>query len=123
MVDIFIDWQRHEFDLEGEKISMELKPLTTGGVFQLMKIDLTSPDEKQIEILRSIFNDSVRNIENLTISGKPAAIEDLVNVSQLMALCSQVMIKLTEISNLSKGEEKNSSRQLTSAKEKEALTS
>jgi len=123
MVDIFIDWQRHEFDLEGEKISMELKPLTTSGIFQLMKINLESPDEKQIEVLQKIFNESARNIENLTISGKPATIDDLVNISQLMGLSSNVMVKLTEISNLSKGDEKNLIRQSNSAPSKDPLIS
>jgi hypothetical protein len=123
MVDIPMDWQMHDFSLDDEIVTIELKPLATSSVFKLMQVDLTTPDEKQLEILRDIFSQSVGKIENLTISEKPAVADDLVNVSQLMTLCSEVVIRLTEISNLKKADEKNSNRQSTSAQQKEALAS
>jgi hypothetical protein len=80
--------------------------LETGAVFQLMSINMESPDAKQIEVLLDIFSNYVRNIENLTVGGKPATPADLVNISQLMGLCGEVTMKLTQISNLQKGDKK-----------------
>lgn len=105
-IDILIDWQRHRFKVSGEPIEMELRPLETSGVFKLMALDLKSPDEKQVEIMLDIVVKYVRDIKGLTVGGQPAKPEDIVNVSQLMPLCADIMNRLTEISNLSRADEK-----------------
>lgn len=113
-MDILIDWQKHNFKINNESISCELKPLQTASVFRLMSINMQSPDGEHVEILIDIFNKHVRNIENLTIGGKPAVPSDLVNVAQLMPVCGEIMGKLTQISSIFAEDEKNSDRQSTS---------
>lgn len=113
MVDILIDWQRHEFGFAGETVAMELRPMETGAVFKLMTINRDAPDEHQLEVMAEIFSAYVRNIENLTVNGKPVTAEQIARVTQLMSLAGDIMVRLTEISQLSKAEEKNSSRQST----------
>ena len=107
MRDILIDWQKHEFNLDGENVSIELCPLAVGAVFKLMKIKTDDPDDRQIEIMTDIFNRYVRKIEGITINGKPINSEQLANTTQLMGLAADVMTKLTQISQLPKVEEKN----------------
>lgn len=106
-MDISLDWQRHEFGLNGEVISMEICPMQVGAVFQLMQIKPDSPDQKQIDIMVNIFNQYVRNIENLTINGKPITPEQIATTAQLIPLSGQVMTRLTEISRLPEADEKN----------------
>jgi len=106
-MDILLEWQRHEFSLNGEKIAMELHPMQVGAVFHLMQIKPDSPDQKQIDIMVSIFNQYVRNIENLTVNGQPITPEQIATTAQLIPLSGQIMTKLTEISRLPEAEEKN----------------
>lgn len=114
MVDISIDWQVHEFELNGETITIELCPMQVGEVFQLMRINVESPDEDQINVMRGIFEKRVRNIGNLTINNQPVSIEQLVNLTPLMGLAGEILTRLSKISDLPKVQEKNSERQSTS---------
>lgn len=122
MIDVSIDWQRQEFEFSGETVAMEMRPMETGAVFKLMSIDVSAPDERQIEIMTAIFTEYVRNIEGLTIGGKPADPAQIAKVTQLMPLAGDMMTRLTEISQLPKADEKNSSRQSTSPKSGAAST-
>ncbi len=113
MVDILIDWQSFEFEFAGETVKMELKPMDTRAVFSLMGVNTETPDSNQVDVMEAIFTDYVRNIENLTLSGEAAQPEQIAAIPQLMPLAGQIMAKLSEISNLQKGDEKNSGRQST----------
>lgn len=106
MVDILIGWQRFEFEFKGEVVAMELRPMDVKAMLKLGGIDAGSPDEKQIDIMESIYEGHVRNIENLTIGGEAATPEALANIIELSGLSNQVMTKLTEITNLPQADKK-----------------
>jgi hypothetical protein len=107
MVDVSINWQRHEFDYGGEKISVELHPMRQKPLFALLAITAMTADEKQVDVMLDIFTRYVRKIENLTVNGQPVTNEDLVNETVFMKLSGMIMERLNEISNLSKADEKN----------------
>ena len=106
-MDIKSDWQRFEFDINGETVAAELHPMKMGAIFALMRVNAEKPDDSQIEVMASIFSDYVRNLENLTVNGQPLKPEEIPQYPQLMGFCGEVMAKLTEISNLVKADEKN----------------
>lgn len=109
MVNISIDWHRYEFEYAGEKIFMELQPLETDAVFDLMNISAGSLEKQHIKIMEGIFDKYVRNIENLNVNGKPATVADLANIAQLLPLAADLMTRLTDISNLSEADDGNQS--------------
>ncbi len=111
MVDISIDWQRFEFDFNGETVSMELHPLKSKAVFMLMRVNPETADDSQIQVMQDIFAEYVRNIENLTINNQPVEPVALADYPQFMGLASEVMAKLTTISNLGEPDKKKSGKQ------------
>ncbi len=107
MVDFKTDWERHEFDLNGETVAMELKPLGVRAFLALMRVDTESPNEDQIDVMQFIFENYTRSYENLTVNGEPMTAEQLVNLAPLIGFCGKVMERLTSISELAKEDEKN----------------
>ena len=123
MVNILFDWQRHEFKFKGSMVAMELRQLSSQAALLMIGIEIDKPDKSRMVLISEIFNEHVRNIENLTINDNPAIPEDLALIAETMQLGAAVSNKLIEISNLSEADEKNSDRQSNLAKADAPLTS
>jgi uncharacterized protein YkuJ len=114
MVDIRTGWRREEFEVNGELVDMEMRPLKKGAVFELMAVRQGAAESDVDAVYIKIFDEHVRDIRNLTIDGEAVTNEDIVNEALLMPLCTAMMTRLDSMSVLSKADEKNSNRQLTS---------
>ena len=123
MINILFDWQRHEFEFKGETVSMELRQMSSQAALAMIGIDIDKPDKSRMVVISEIFNEHVRNIENLMVNDKPATPEDLALIAETMQLGAAVSNRLIEISNLSEADEKNSDRQSNLAKADAPLTS
>ncbi len=123
MVNILFDWQRHEFRFKGSVVAMELRQLSSEAALLMIGVDIDKPDKSRMVVIAGIFNEHVRNIENLTINDAPATPDDLALIAETMPLGAAVSNKLIEISNLSEADEKNSYRQSDLAKADAPLTS
>jgi hypothetical protein len=136
-INIIIGWQKFETDFQGQKVSMEVRPLKRWAWFVLQPIFQKMPSknkdettEAYLERLTSddmgrltqgsadlqdasakIFKDHVRNIEGITVNGEPVSFDVMAEEVVFMRLSIEICNKLMEISNIKDGEEKNSGGQ------------
>ena len=130
-MDILIEWKKFETVFEGDEISMELFRLTTGAHLVLTPfVDLFKTQEEIDELkkneasmiklqegilnmqqaVRPILEDHVRNIQGITINGKPVRAEQLADFGIFVNLVSEIMAELLIRATITKEQEKNSER-------------
>ena len=133
-MDIIIDWQTYETEFAGEKISMKVRMLRSWAMFALEPY-LNNPnpkkkeetaqeyatrltvEEKSIlsnnsmkiqELSEKIFPDHVKDIQGITVNGKPVTWEQIASEVVFLNLAVDICGQLASISTLTKEEEKNS---------------
>jgi len=106
MEDIKTGWMKFETEYNGNMISMELLPMETMAMLDLL--DLATGDPKAImPIIEPYFEKYVRNIDGITINGDPPKANQFATVGRLYALAMVILTELGMISQLSENERKN----------------
>lgn len=106
MEDIKTGWMKFETEYNGNMISMELLPMETMDMLDLL--DLATGDPKAImPIIEPYFEKYVRNIDGITINGDPPKANQFTTVGRLYALAMVILTELGMISQLSENERKN----------------
>lgn len=128
------DWRRHETAFDGEAVTMEIRPLKSWAMLELMPyldepkprkekesiedyIKRLSPEDRrrqqkesqQVQALAErIFPEHVRNIEGFLIDGKAPTAKALAEETAFMDFTVGVIMALVSISSISREAEKNS---------------
>lgn len=133
MKDYMIGWQQYETTFDGEPVRMELSPLKRGEFLRLLpildafyKLSKASTDSAGITVeqadglgsliarIEGIICDHVRDIRGFTVNGvDPPPVEEVLSAAVFMPLVSEIVLKLVEISKVSKADEKNFAGQST----------
>jgi hypothetical protein len=125
MVDVLIDWQPWETMFAGEPVRMKLRPLKRYAMalltphmakFPGSKEEMEAMDRFEMadnayqlqELAARIFPDHVKDIENLTVGGKPVEVGMLAEESVFVNLATEVISQLSIISVVTQGDAKNS---------------
>ena len=118
-LDLIINWQPYETEFRGEKITMELLPLRNDAMLALLPFIVEDSRKKKKEaeqamvsleiqkVAGKILHGHIRDLQGLTINGKPPTVEQLSTEYALCPLAVDIMSELTIRSNLSRDEVKN----------------
>ncbi|MBW2638373.1 MAG: hypothetical protein JRC86_12840 [Deltaproteobacteria bacterium] len=134
MKNYIIDWEPYETEFNGDKITMEIRPMKAWAMIALKPflddsnpkkksettkayLDRISPEEKrclekdslEIQKLASvIFPEHVQNLSGFEVNGAPPTNDMLAEETAFMDLTCGIIMQLISISGLSEDEEKNS---------------
>jgi hypothetical protein len=120
-----LDWIPYEFEHEGEKISMEIRPLKSWASILLTPFLIEAGKQRKdnennvltVENLNlsyelqkvadKIFSDHVRDIRGITINSNPVTLQELCQESVFAPVVMNIIGQLTSITRLTKEEAKN----------------
>ena len=116
-MDVLIGWQKYETTWQGEKVSMEVRPLRRKAMMLLAPYMMIS-EEKGVKLIvdtfelqglaAQIFPEHVKDIQGITVNGKPVTWEDLAEEAVFCHLVGDIIGQLALISSLKESEAKNS---------------
>ena len=115
-MDISLGWRTVDFELEGEKITAEIRPLLVDELLVITPYLSAGPKGKKISAEESIkcqkdatpiFKSAVRNIQGITVDGGPIPPEMLGIQTKLSELATAIFVKLMSISTLTEKDVKN----------------
>jgi hypothetical protein len=120
MYNIRLSWQKFETQLEGNPVTMEVKPLSVKKMMALapyitkamgatnsLETQIITGLELQQFFADNLFDENVRNVQGITIEDRPLTKEDFANESVLCTLVGEITGHLATISTLSRDERKN----------------
>ncbi len=135
-MDVKLGFREVEFELEGAKVTAEIKSLSRKAMIILTPLISSTFDEEkkkdQSFLLAStfemqeaaveVFPDHVRNIKGITVNnGEEVTVDHLCDESVFATLVVEIILKLFSISSLTREDEKNLNRQSASITEPTSL--
>ena len=112
-----MDWRPWETVFNGDKVTMEIRPLTVGEMILLtphMKegnsdIVVQMEDNLKLSIVAgSILPKAVRDLKGFTIDGQPPQLETVCDNVKFVGLVISLLLELAKISTITVEESKNS---------------
>ena len=127
-MDVVIQWQKCEFEFQGEKVTVELRSLKRAAMVKIFpyiekapkqKTDTMKATDKEVyklildgwdlqALACEILPGHIQNIQGLTINGRPPTVEELADETVLSSFTIMVMGKLISISAITEQDGKNS---------------
>lgn len=111
------DWKKVEFNLYGEKIKAEVKPLTCDQMIAIspyFKFSGSQTEKSAEELLFGLqkaalpfVGEFIRNVENIMVNDKPLQIEQLATEAFLAPLLTALVSKAFGCALVDKESEKN----------------
>ena len=125
-LDLIIGWQTFETEFRGEMIKMEVRPFKRKAMLAVLpylskkmpdiKEDMTEDEitdlaDKSFDLqglASDLFPDHVRDIQGITLNGRPPSFDDLADEPMFLPLTLAIITKIASISNIDLADAKNS---------------
>jgi hypothetical protein len=126
-LDVIVDWQEFKMEVQGQEVSMMIRPLRTDALLTITPImsDETMLDmERMVQAQKAAINfidEHVKDISGLTVNGKTVNASQLCGESLFRNESAKIIAELISISTLSEVESGNSEGPSTSQETDEQI--